>query len=93
MGFSYEEFLNMTWKEFTYYSVGYERRLERDWDFTRHIIAASFNSSGFAKKSVKATEVIKLPHLDRAPVKKVERMPSDRLTKLLSVLNANKYIN
>ena len=93
MGFSYDEFMDMTWREFDYYSAGYERRVERQWDYTRHIIAASFNSSGFSKKTVRATDVFKLPHLDKVKHRKVNRMSDERLRKLLQAANINEYKN
>jgi len=87
MGFSYEQFLDMTWKEFLYYSVGYERRLERQWDITRHLIASNYNSSGFVKKRIKVEDVMKLPHIDKKPKAKLVKMDKNRLNKMLKVLN------
>ena len=87
MGFSYTEFLDLTWLEFDFYSVGYQRRIEREWDYTRHIIASSYNSSGFSKKQVKADEVMKLPHLDMITEKAFEPMRQTRLESMLNTLN------
>lgn len=86
MGIGYEFFLNMTWIEFRYNQIGYERRLERQWDTTRHLIAASFNSSGFSKKVVKATEVVKLPHIDRPTQKKLRRVDEQTIKDRVKLL-------
>ena len=90
MGFGYEDFLNLTWREFDYYSVGYERRIEREWDYTRHIIASNYNSSGFAKKQTKANDVMKLPRLDTPTKTSFKQVDPQRLANMLSHLNKNK---
>jgi len=87
MGFKYEEFLNLTWKEYDFYSIGYARRLERQWDYTRHIIASNFNSSGFSKKTIKASDIIKLPSIDTIVIKKFERVSDDNMKKLIKILD------
>jgi hypothetical protein len=81
MGVSYAEMLDLTWREYDYLSVGYERRMERGWDYVRHLIASNFNSSGFSKKAVKAKEVITLPLLDRP--RKMEKVPKEKVLWLL----------
>ena len=87
MGFSYQEFLDLTWAEFYYYTAGYERRLERQWDYTRHVIASNFNSSGFSKKTIRANDIMKLPHLD-SPTKPVfKRVDPERLKSMLYQLD------
>lgn len=79
MGIEYECFLNMTWREYDFYSVGYLRRLERQWDYTRHLIASNFNSSGFSKKSVKPGEIMKLQILDKPVEKELKKVSSEKL--------------
>ncbi len=86
MGIGYSEFLDMTWREFDYLSTGYERRLQRNWDYTRHIIASNYNSSGFAKKTVKANEIMKLPMIDIRPATKIRRLDNKSIESMLSVL-------
>ena len=95
MGFSYQEFLDMTWKEYNFYSVGYERRLERQWDTTRHLIAAAYNSSGFSKKRIDAKSLMILPHIDDIKPTVFRKVKEDKLKKMLEVakLDTTKYIN
>ncbi len=73
----------MSWREFDYLSTGYERRLQRNWDYTRHIIASNYNSSGFAKKQTKITDVMKLPLLDTKPAVVFREVSKDRLKQML----------
>lgn len=83
MGFNFEELLNLSWREYDYYSTGYLRRIERGFDETRHLIAAMYNSSGFSKTKVKPRDIIKLPLLDKAaPFKKMSKKRFDKLVKL-----------
>ena len=76
MGLSHVEMMNCSWLEYDYYQRGYNRRVERQWDYTRHIIANLYNSSGFAKTQVKASQIMKLPMLD-AKVKKSKKMDKE----------------
>ncbi|RLF66358.1 MAG: hypothetical protein DRN30_02295 [Thermoplasmata archaeon] len=89
MGIEYNALLNMTWKEYDYLSVGYERRIERQWDYTRHIIASQYNSTGMSKKTISAKEVMKLPTLDKLIRKELQKIPEDRLKNMLKVLKQN----
>lgn len=85
MGFTYEDLINLTWREYDYYKIGYVRRLERNWDYTRQLIANMYNSSGFTKKKVNAIDVMKLPHIDKIePFKMIEK---DRLKKIIESIN------
>ena len=86
MGLGYEDMLSCTWREFDYLQRGYNRRLERGWDTTRHIIANLYNSSGFAKKQVKASEVMKLPMLDgkKVKAKRMDKETFERMKKQLT---------
>ena len=86
MGFSLDETLNMSWQEFEFNSVGYQRRIERNWDYTRHLVANMYNSSGFSKKAVSASEIMKLPMLDngvKKPAKKMDKETLERMKKQL----------
>lgn len=86
MGLEYEAFLNMTWREYDFYSIGYLRRLERQWDYTRHLIASNFNSSGMTKSEVKPTDIMKLQILDdvkEKPLKKVDNKKLEQMRKHL----------
>ena len=88
MGIKYKRLLNMTWLEYEYESIGYERRLEREWDYTRHLIAATYNSTGMSKKSVKATDIMTLPSIDGAVIAtKVRRMSEDKVKSMLGAFN------
>ena len=90
MGLSYEEMLSCTFREFDYLQRGFNRRIERGFDYVRHIIASNFNSSGFSRKAVKPSEIMKLPMLDnygRSKTVKAEKMDKDDVNKLLDVLN------
>ena len=87
MDIPYDTFLNMSWLEFDYRSTGYLRRIERQWDYTRHLIASNFNSSGFSKKTVKPTEIMKLPTLDRPTSTVLEKVSPERLKHMLNLLN------
>lgn len=60
MEIKYDEWKDYTWKEFDYYYIGWKRRMERNWDYTRNIIANLYNSSGFNKKSVSPKDIMKL---------------------------------
>jgi len=73
MGIEYEALLNMSWKAYDYYSTGYVRRTESAWDMNRNIIASLFNSSGFSKKRVKPTDIMKLSTIDN--IRRVEFKP------------------
>lgn len=86
MGLEYEVFLNQTWKEYDYCSTGYLRRVERQWDYTRHVIASNFNSSGFTKKTVKPKEVMELPHLDKPTRSTVRKVSQDKINKMLNLM-------
>lgn len=67
MGISYSDMLSLSWAEYAYYLRGYNRKLERGWDYTRHMIANMYNSSGFAKKKVNAGEIMQLVSIDYVP--------------------------
>lgn len=88
MGIGYEDFLNMTWREYNYVSTGHERRIERQWDYTRHLIASNFNSSGFLKKgkTVKATDIITLPSLDKPKDTSLQRVDENVLKERIKLL-------
>ena len=86
MGLKYEEMLNCTWLEFDYLQTGHNRRIERGWDYTRHLIASMYNSSGFAKQKVKADDIFKLQTLDNKPVKEFRKVPKDKVNELLKVM-------
>ena len=68
MGIKYEDALNLTWKEFDYYASGYWRRLERELDQTRMLMATMFNSSGFSKKRVNPKDLMQLS-IDKVKIK------------------------
>jgi hypothetical protein len=87
MGLSYEEMLSCTFREFDYLQRGHNRRVERGWDYVRHLVAASYNSSGFQKKAIKPKEIMQLPMLDGIgkPVK-AEKMDKADVNRLLDVL-------
>ena len=85
MEIEYSRLMNMTWREYDYCSTGYIRRVERGWDFTRHMIASMFNSSGFSKKKVDAKEIMKLPHLDIMNMT-FKRIPEKRVQQLLKYM-------
>ena len=90
MGISYTDFLNLTWREYDYYSTGYIRRIERQWDYTRHIIASNYNSSGFAKKTVSVDDIMKLNYLNKSePFKKVDKMKLDNMIKTMEDIHGN----
>ena len=85
MELDYEAFLLMTWSEFQWRQLGHIRRLERMWDYTRHLIASMFNSSGFAKKKTEARQVMRLSHLDRPqPIRKIDKATVKRLLNKLN---------
>ena len=83
MGIKYNDFLNLSWKEFDFYSVGYQRKLERGWDYSRHLIAAMFNSSGMTKTKAKPKDVFQLPLLDNKHVTEVDLVPESTIKHLL----------
>ena len=90
MGLSYEEMLSCTFREFDYLQRGFNRRIERGFDYVRHIIASNFNSSGFSKKAVKPSDVMQLPMLDgygRSKTVKAEKMDKADVNELLKVLD------
>jgi len=89
MGFKHEEYMNMTWKEFDYYYIGYLRRIERNWDYVRNIIAAQYNSSGFSKKHVKATDIISLRYLDDVKEIKTEKIDFNHFKDIIKKRNIN----
>jgi hypothetical protein len=82
MEIPYNEFALMPWWDFEYRSLGHSRRIERNFDYVRHIIASNFNSSGFSKKKVKAVDVMKLPSLDKQRVR-MRKIPKERVLDLL----------
>ena len=82
---SYPDMLNCTWREFDYYQTGHNRRVERGWDYVRHLISSNYNSSGFSKKKVNAKDIMQLPMLDkkRTIFKKVPKESVERMLKLM----------
>jgi len=84
IGLNYAEMLSCSWKEFEYYERGYQRRIERQWDVARHLIANMYNSSGFAKKKTQARDIMRLEMLDRKP--KSETIPKDKVREMLNRL-------
>ena len=86
MGISYEDMLNLTWRAFDYYQIGYNRKVERQWDYTRHMISSMYNSSGMSKKQVKPKDIMRLPMLDDSVKKEFKRVPIDRVKELLKVM-------
>lgn len=85
MGYTLEEFKNMTWEEFDWNTIGYERRMARNWDYVRNLIAAEFNSSGFAKKTVKAKDIMQLPLIDSKEVI-ARQLDEGKLNKMLKII-------
>ena len=78
----------MTWAEYEWQRVGYERRLERGFDQVRHLMASMHNFSGFAKKSMNPREMMPLYYLDYKPkVDLVERVSNEAIERM------NKNIN
>ena len=86
MGIGYDELLNMTWREYDYYTIGHLRRIERDFDVARFIVANLFNSSGFSKRKVSPKDIMQLPLLD-GKQKTFVRMSDERYKKLKKYLN------
>jgi len=56
MGFSYEEYKNLSWAEFHYYNEGYNRRIEKDWELNASLISSIFNANG-SKKTIKPEDI------------------------------------
>ena len=82
MQIKYDDFLDMTWREFYYNYTGLQRRIERGWDYTRHLMSATYNSAG-AKPQLKAKDIMKLTYLDAANSTIPKKMSEDRIKKLL----------
>ncbi len=87
MGIGFDQALGLTWREYDYYSIGYLRRVERDWDRSRHIIAGLFNSSGFAKKAMKPQEAYPLPMLDKKVAVAFVPMTKEKINEMLKHIN------
>jgi len=87
----WRRFALMSWADFEFEQIGHGRRVERGFDYVRHLIAAEFNSSGFSKKKVSATDVIKLPMLDKAGKTKFIPMPKERLDRMLKIMNDGNH--
>lgn len=88
MNVGYEQMLSLTWKEFDYYQQGYNRRVERGWDYTRHIIATLANvNRGKNTSAYSPKDIIPLPLLDgyRKP-KVIRRIDPERKKQLLKFL-------
>ena len=84
IGLTYEDFLNTTWVEYQYLRTGLERRVERQWDYSRHMMATMFNASGFSKKKVNAKDIMKLPRLDGVTLTKpLRNLSKERINKML----------
>lgn len=71
----------MSWAEYQYLATGHQLRLERQWDYTRHLMAAMHNSSGFAKRRVRPIEIIKLDLLDKP--RKIKKIPIEDVMRIL----------
>ena len=65
MGLTYVDFLDMTLKEFDFYNIGFSKKIQRNWDYVRNVIATQYNSSGFTKKKVKPKDIIQLDMFDK----------------------------
>lgn len=89
MGITYDNLLKMTWREYDYISIGYSIRQEREWDRNRNIIASLFNSSGFSKKKVKPTDVMKLGHIDKVVTVDFVPIPEEKIHHMLSLMKKN----
>ena len=84
IGLTYEDFLNTTWVEYQYLRTGLERRVERQWDYSRHMMATMFNASGFSKKRVNAKDIMMLPRLDGVTLTKpLRNLSKERINKML----------
>ena len=84
VGLTYDEFLDTTWVEYQYLRIGLERRVERQWDYSRHMMATMFNASGFSKKKVNAKDIMKLPRLDGVTTDKPKRnLTKQRMDEML----------
>lgn len=46
-------------------SKGYERKLERGWDYTRTLMAQMHNTAMGAKQGKRGVDIMKLPIIDR----------------------------
>lgn len=87
MGLEYDRLMLMTWADFDWHRTGYIRRVEREMDKVRHLIAGMYNSSGFSKRRVKATDVMQLPHLDGVNYSNATgRVPKETVERLLKLM-------
>ena len=86
MGISYEDMLNMTWKEYDYYFKGFNLRSQRKLDYLRRIMSNQFNSSGFSKKRYKPTDFFKLDLFDlKKEFKKVDDKTIEIMKKMINL--------
>jgi hypothetical protein len=85
-GISYDGMLSMTWREYDYVQRGHALRIERQFDVARHLIAGMYNSSGFAKKTVKAKDIITLNMLDDKPKKVSKRMDKETFERIKATM-------
>ena len=56
LGLKPVEFYHMTWADYQRASLGYRIRLDRGWDYTRHIMAASLGA--MSTKRIRPSELI-----------------------------------
>ena len=84
MGIDYDRLMDMSWGEYNYMTAGYQRKIERNWDYVRHMIAASYNSSGFSKTHVKALSIMNLPYLDKA--EKFREVDAKKIKRMLEIM-------
>jgi len=89
MGVDYERLLRMSWLEYDYISTGYYIRMERQWDLNRNIIASMFNSSGFSKKRVKPTDVMKLSTIDKIRSVEFKPLTDEKIKQMLGKMKRN----
>lgn len=83
MGISYDEMIDLSWHEFTYYSAGYQRRLERELNNTRIMVSSMANMWG--KKRVTPRDIIQLS-IDDVEYEK-ELMTKDQANEMLNKFN------
>jgi tRNA(His) 5'-end guanylyltransferase len=87
MGLTVDDFYDLTWEEYSFLDLGHEIRYEKQLDMLRNVISSMFNSSGFAKRTIRPQEVMKLPFIDGATdtVKRKE-VPKEFIERALKIL-------
>jgi hypothetical protein len=79
--------MDATWKEYNFKDIGYEIRYEKGLDMLRNLIASMFNSSGFAKRTIRPGEVMELPYVDvDRSIEEVRRVPKEFIERALNIL-------